>query len=67
MNYAERADAAQQEQLDWLSQIAEENKAQTELLRNISRHTAITYVATIIGLVVLGFWLMARLYDLING
>jgi prophage tail gpP-like protein len=66
VSYTDRAEEAQQEQLDWLSQIAEESRAQTHLLRTIARHTGLLYWSAIVGLVLVGIWLLAQLYDVIH-
>lgn len=61
VNYAERADAAQQEQLDWLSQIAEESRAQTLLMQRIAKHTGLIYGLTIFWMSSLAFYLVVQL------
>ena len=51
MNYAERADEAQQEQLDWLHQIHEEAQKQTALLARIANHTGLLFGAGLIWII----------------
>lgn len=55
MDYIERerkrSEALQQEQLDWLHQLHEESRKQTEILADIRRHTTLFYVVLIIWLI----------------
>lgn len=65
MTYAERADEAQQEQLDWLHEIHQEAQKQTALLARIAQHTALLYGVAMVSVVlfVIGAlaWLMSAL------
>jgi hypothetical protein len=57
--YADRAEQAQQEQLDWLHQIYEQEVAQTTLLREIAQHTRFIYILAILALVFFGIAVLA--------
>jgi hypothetical protein len=59
VNYADRAQEAQQEQLDWLHQIHEQEIAQTTLLREIAQHTRFIYILAILALVFFGVAVLA--------
>lgn len=62
VTFADRAEQAQQEQLDWLHHIHEQSRVQTELLRTIARHTGLLYVLAIFGLVCFGIYVLAVLF-----
>jgi hypothetical protein len=66
VSYTDRSEQAQQEQLDWLHQIHEQEAAQTAHLARIAKHTGLMYVLTVIGLVLIGVWLLAQAYDLLH-
>jgi hypothetical protein len=57
----QRAESLQQEGLDWLHQLHEESRRQTQILADIRTHTRLFYVVLIIWLVLTGigllFWL----------
>jgi hypothetical protein len=65
--YIDRAEQAQQEQLDWLHEIHEQSQAQTELLRRIARYMALIYGLAIVCAVLGGIWLLAGLFDAVHG
>lgn len=56
------ADEAQQEQLDWLYQLAEESRAQTAVLLRIAKHTGLIYALSIAWLVILAIYFVGSIF-----
>lgn len=64
MTYAERDEAARQEQLDWLHELHEQAKAQTALLAQIRQHTGLLYGVALVFVVLMGLGLLGWLASL---